>query len=173
MGAARAARALHKPPLMIEHDDQTNPEIVRALWLAGHARARLRERDQARPLGRPLRLVELFPREAQSRPLLLMTYEIGDHVVPTDLPRPFLCCVTYTRPVGDTPLQVLELAPLEGPWPMDTRLIRGGDSVRPATPSELTQLRRMRARRSRLDGSPPRRRQRTLVVPDDVVPDDG
>jgi hypothetical protein len=152
---------------MIDHDDQTDPTIVRALWLAGHARERLDEHARMRPRTQPLRLVELFPRETRNRPLLLMSYEIGDRVVPTDLPRPFICMVTYARSVGDTPLQVLELAPLEGPWPLDTRLIRGGDAVRPATPSEVAQLRRIRARRSRLDGTPPRRRRRSLPASDE------
>jgi hypothetical protein len=152
---------------MTDRDDQTDPGIVRALWLAGHARKRLREHERAGPRMRPLRLVELFPRDAQSRPLLLMSYAIGDHVVPTDLPRPFICCVTYARPVGDTPLQVLELAPLEGPWPPDTLLIRGGDVVRPAAPSELAQLRRLRARRARPGQSPPRRRRQSIRIPDD------
>ena len=70
---------------------------------------------------------------------------VGDYVVPVDLPRQFVCRVTCAHPVEDTPLQVLELAPLEGPWPSETRLVRGGDSVRPAAASELTELRRARA----------------------------
>jgi len=152
---------------MIDRHDETDPAIVRALWLAGHARKRLREHERARPSARPLTLLELYPRDDQSRPLLLMSYEIGDHVVPTDLPRPFICSVTDWRAVGDTPLQVLELAPLEGPWPPETRLIRGGDAVRPAAPSELAQLRRLRARRARLDGGPPHRRRRSIRLSDD------
>lgn len=53
-------------------------------------------------------------------------YDRGDYVFLTDLPRPFLCRVldAETFRVGPTRSQMLKLAPLEGPWPPDTMLIR-------------------------------------------------
>jgi hypothetical protein len=87
-------------------------------------------------------------------PQLFTTYRLGDYVVPTDLPRRFLCRVTYAQAVEGTPLQVLELAPLDGPWPRATRLVRGSDWVRPAVASELERIRRRGAHSER----PPRRR---------------
>jgi hypothetical protein len=65
------------------------------------------------------------------------THEIGDFVVPMDLPRRFVCRVVATHAVDDTGLQMLELEPLDGPWPPDTRLIRGSESVRDAVQGEL------------------------------------
>lgn len=93
-------------------------------------------------------------------PVLLATYAIGDYVVPTDLPRQFLCRVSYAHVVDGTPLQVLELAPLAGPWPRGTRLVRGSDWVRPAVVTEIAGFRRRRdpAMRSR-------RRRRTADQP--------
>ena len=88
---------------------------------------------------------------------MLASYGIGDFVVPTDLPRRFLCRVTYAHDVGDTSLQVLELEPLEGPWSPDTRLIRGGESVRPAVAAELWSVWRARWPRDR--SVRPRRRR--------------
>jgi hypothetical protein len=88
-------------------------------------------------------------------PQLFTTYRLGDYVVPTDLPRQFLCRVTYAQAVEGTPLQVLELAPLDGPWPRATRLVRGSDWVRPAVASELERIRRRGGRAKR----PPRRRR--------------
>jgi hypothetical protein len=64
-------------------------------------------------------------------------YQEGDYVVPTDLPRPFLCRVVTVHAVGETGLQVLEVVPLHGPWAADTRLYRGSDAVRRAIPAEL------------------------------------
>lgn len=87
-------------------------------------------------------------------PQIFTTYCLGDYVVPIDLPRVFVCRVTYAQGVEATPLQVLELAPLEGPWPRGTRLIRGSDWVRPAVASERERVRRRRARAER-----PRRRR--------------
>lgn len=76
-----------------------------------------------------------------------MAYAVGEHVVPVDLPRAFVCRVARAHRVAETPLQVLELAPLAGPWPPDTRLVRGGDSVRPATDVEVAAARRARSGR--------------------------
>ena len=64
-------------------------------------------------------------------------YQIGDYVVPTDLPQRFVCRVANAHAVGATGMQVLELKPLHGPWPQGTRLFRGGESVRSASPNEL------------------------------------
>lgn len=64
-------------------------------------------------------------------------HSVGDYVVPTDLPRAFICRVVVSHPVGATDRQVLELVPLHGPWPPGTRLIRGSTAVRSAIVSEL------------------------------------
>ena len=68
-----------------------------------------------------------------------MFYEPGDHVYPSDLPRRFLCRVEQTESirVDDCLTQILELEPLEGPWPRGTRLIRLDDAVHPAPTREL------------------------------------
>jgi hypothetical protein len=135
---------------MSESKQPVDPTVARALWLAGAPPRAGSTPDRTRTprrRSRPRHPVELFPREP-GRPLILMSYAIGDYVVPTDLPRQFLCRVTHAHPVGNTPLQVLELAPLEGPWPMETRLVRGGDSVRPAAAVELAALRRWHAARA-------------------------
>ena len=60
-------------------------------------------------------------------------YDRGDHVLLTDLPRPFLCRVldAETFNVGPNRSQMLKLAPLEGPWPSDTMLIRLDHCVTP------------------------------------------
>src|SRR5262245_18984833 len=86
------------------------------------------------------------------------TYRLGDYVVPTDLPRSFLCRVTHEQAVDGTSLQLLELVPLEGPWPRTTRLVRGSDWVRPA----MGAVERARIRRHRLRAARPRRRGRTI-----------
>ena len=64
-------------------------------------------------------------------------HAVGDYVVPTDLPRPFICRVVAAHAVGTTDRQVLELVPLHGPWPAGTRLVRGSTAVRAAIASEL------------------------------------
>lgn len=53
-------------------------------------------------------------------------YDRGDYVFLADLPRPLLCLVldAKTLAVGAGRSQMLKLAPLEGPWPPDTTLIR-------------------------------------------------
>ena len=68
-----------------------------------------------------------------------MVYEPGDHVYPSDLPRPFLCRVEQTESfrVDDRLTQILDLEPLEGPWPRGTLLIRLDDAVHRAPTREL------------------------------------
>jgi len=60
-------------------------------------------------------------------------YDRGDHVFVTDLPRPFLCRVVEaeTFKVDSGRSQMLKLAPLEGPWPPETMLIRLDHCVTP------------------------------------------
>ena len=94
------------------------------------------------------------------RALLFAPYAVGDYVVPTDLPRRFLCRVTGSHPVEGTSLQVLELRPFDGPWPRGTRLVRGSDWVRPAVVAEVGALRRRRDRTTR-----PRRRRGAIGQP--------
>jgi hypothetical protein len=155
----RAAHALHYRTYMNDDKHTVDAKVARALWLGqlGRRRRRVAQPSTARRT-RPLDLVEVARREGAGRPLIIMSYAVGDYVVPTDLPRPFLCRVTLTREVGDT-IQILEMEPLEGPWPLGTRLIRGGGSVRPAAASELTDHQRPRAPGARLD-APRSRRQR-------------
>jgi hypothetical protein len=90
-----------------------------------------------------------WTRDGACRALIFAPYGVGDYVVPTDLPRPFLCRVTESHPVDGTMLQVLELRPFDGPWPRGTRLVRGSDWVRPAVAAEVGALRRRRARMTR------------------------
>lgn len=73
-------------------------------------------------------------------------YHTGDFVYPTDLPRRFLCRVTEEESfrVQTGTAQILKLAPLEGPWPEGTLLVRPDVWVRSArrggTSSALRQL---------------------------------
>ena len=104
-------------------------------------------------------------------------HTVGEYVVPTDLPRAFICRVVVTHPVGATDRQVLELVPLHGPWPPGTRLIRGSTSVRSAIASELWSTNvpeRPRPKAVRAEGGAQRRhvaraagsrRRRLSVVP--------
>jgi len=68
-----------------------------------------------------------------------MLYQPGDHVCPSDLPRPFLCRVEQVESfkVRDGLAQILKLDPLEGPWPAGTHLIRLDGAVIPAPTREL------------------------------------
>ena len=68
-----------------------------------------------------------------------MFYEPGDHVYPCDLPCWFLCRVERVESfrVGDGLTQILELQPLEGPWPEGTRLVRLDGAVAQAPTREL------------------------------------
>jgi hypothetical protein len=61
-------------------------------------------------------------------------YHTGDFVYPTDLPRRFLCRVTEEESfrVQTGTAQILKLAPLEGPWPEGTVLVRPDVCVRAA-----------------------------------------
>lgn len=89
-------------------------------------------------------------------------YQIGDYVYPADLPRRFVCRVaeveSFDVPAGTS--QILELAPLEGPWPAGTLLIRPARSVRPA---EVGNHPRLRASILRPPG--PRLPYRDAVIP--------
>lgn len=140
---------MHSQTGMNESKHPVDPDLARSLWLSGSPlmpSGRTRPKTSYRR-ATPRRPVELFP-HGGGRPLIFMTYAVGDYVVPIDLPRQFVCRITHAHGVGNTPLQVLELAPLEGPWPPDTRLVRGGDSVRPATHAEVAAVRHARAVRT-------------------------
>ena len=61
-------------------------------------------------------------------------YQVGDRVVPVDLPRQLVCCVEATDDVavdGGGGGQILTLRPLDGPWEQGTTLVRLDSSVRP------------------------------------------
>jgi hypothetical protein len=62
-------------------------------------------------------------------------YEAGECVLVTDVPIPVRCRVidAETFDAGTRRSQILKLAPLEGPWPFDTTLIRLDYAVKPAT----------------------------------------
>ena len=68
-----------------------------------------------------------------------MLYQPGDYVCPSDLPRRFPCRVEQVESInlGDGLSQILTLAPLEGPWPAGTCLIRLDGAVTPAAIREL------------------------------------
>ena len=68
-----------------------------------------------------------------------MLYQPGDYVCPSDLPRRFLCRVEQVESikVGNGLAQILQLEPLEGPWPAGTSLIRLDGAVTPAPIREL------------------------------------
>jgi hypothetical protein len=62
------------------------------------------------------------------------SYQVGDRVVPVDLPRPLVCRVEATDEValGDGACgQILTLRPLDGPWEQGTTLLRLDVAVRP------------------------------------------
>lgn len=111
---------------MREHEHEVDTPAVRRLWV---------ERPRTAAPSRRRRIVR------GNALTLEVLYAIDDLIVPTDLPRVFVCRVTHAHHVEGTVLQVLELAPLHGPWPAGTLLIRGSDAVRPATSSELWALR--------------------------------
>ncbi len=64
-------------------------------------------------------------------------YVVGDFVVPVDLPRTFVCFVTNVHDIGVEDDQLLELEPLDGPWPLGTQLVRMDTMVRLATTLEV------------------------------------
>jgi hypothetical protein len=87
----------------------------------------------------------------------MRTYQPGDHVYPTDLPRRFVCRVMEAEAVqlNDEVSQILKLEPLEGPWPAGTWLIRLNNWVaRVAGPTRLRGPLRpaIRARHADADG---------------------
>ncbi|MGH7895841.1 MAG: hypothetical protein ACREQL_14310 [Candidatus Binatia bacterium] len=61
-------------------------------------------------------------------------YQVGDQVVPVDLPRALVCRVASTDEVplrdGES-AQILTLQPLGGPWEQGTTLVRLDSAVRP------------------------------------------
>jgi hypothetical protein len=62
-------------------------------------------------------------------------YQVGDRVVPVDLPRQLVCCVEAADDVavdGGGAGQILTLRPLDGPWEQGTTLVRLDSAVRPA-----------------------------------------
>ena len=62
-------------------------------------------------------------------------YQVGDQVVPVDLPRRLVCRVEATDEValgGGASGQILTLRPLDGPWEQGTTLVRLDNAVRPA-----------------------------------------
>ena len=62
-------------------------------------------------------------------------YQVGDRVVPVDLPRRLVCCVEAADDVavdGGGAGQILTLRPLDGPWEQGTTLVRLDNAVRPA-----------------------------------------
>jgi hypothetical protein len=62
-------------------------------------------------------------------------YQVGDRVVPVDLPRQLVCCVEAADEVplqGGACGQILTLRPLDGPWEQGTTLVRFDNAVRPA-----------------------------------------
>ncbi len=89
-------------------------------------------------------------------------YCVGDFVVPVDLPRRFVCYVAETSSTGPDDDQLLELQPLDGPWPAGTRLIRLDHMVRRATSAEIGLV-----RRASTDGDvqPSSQRRRHVRIP--------
>jgi hypothetical protein len=92
-----------------------------------------------------------------------MRYEIGDYVYPTDLPRRVTCRVLEVDRMavqGGEVIQILTLAPLEGPWRPGTELVRLDGAVAPARPGRPARVvplaqaarRRERLARARDDG---------------------
>jgi hypothetical protein len=85
-----------------------------------------------------------------------MLYDIGDYVFPIDLPRRLVCRVDAVDRVaiqGGEMIQILTLAPLDGPWRPGTRLIRLDGAVAPVD-ERLKQPRASRpAMRARLQGT--------------------
>lgn len=62
-------------------------------------------------------------------------YQVGDRVIPVDLPRRLVCRVASTDevPLRDGECaQILTLQPLDGPWEQGTTLVRLDSAVRPA-----------------------------------------
>jgi hypothetical protein len=66
------------------------------------------------------------PRSATEPPAL---YRVGDLVSPADLPGSIACRIIAAEPCVGTAVHLLILEPLEGPWPLGTRLLRTSDAV--------------------------------------------
>ena len=98
-----------------------------------HGRARHRAADLTA-------MTRAWASDGTVRAFMFAPYQVGAFVVPTDLPREFVCQIAEAYAVEGTPLQVLELRHFDGPWPRSTRLVRGGDWVRPAVASEVVEL---------------------------------
>jgi hypothetical protein len=66
----------------------------------------------------------------------MTTYQPGDYVYPTDLPRRFVCRVIEADSVyADAENgQILRLHPMTGPWPEGTFLVRLSTWVAPVKP---------------------------------------
>lgn len=100
-----------------------------------------------------------------------MRYEIGDYVVPSDLPRRWVCRVEEVERralEGGETIQILTLAPLEGPWRSGTLLVRLDGSVRPAERrgGSTAQIARAAARARRAhDGRAPARAGKVIRLP--------
>ena len=72
-------------------------------------------------------------------------YQVGDQVVPVDLPRQLVCRVEATDEValqGGASGQILTLRPLDGPWEQGTTLVRLDSAVRPAGRNAESTIRR-------------------------------
>jgi hypothetical protein len=72
-----------------------------------------------------------------------MRYEIEDYVYPTDLPRRVTCRVLEVDRMavqGGEVIQILTLAPLEGPWRPGTQLVRLDGAVVPARPAKVVPM---------------------------------
>jgi hypothetical protein len=71
----------------------------------------------------------------------VMRYEVGDYVIPSDLPRRWTCRVEEVERkalAGGETIQILTLAPVAGPWRAGTLLVRLDGSVEPAPRSSRT-----------------------------------
>lgn len=82
-----------------------------------------------------------------------MWYQVGDYVYPSDLPRRVRCRVEAVERKaldGGETIQILTLAPLDGPWSPGTQLVRLDGSVVPAR-GETTVAHAAAAARQALD----------------------
>lgn len=60
-------------------------------------------------------------------------YQVGDQVIPVDLPRRLVCRVEEACDLAlEGGGQILMLRPLDGPWEQGTTLVRLDVAVRPA-----------------------------------------
>jgi hypothetical protein len=102
-----------------------------------------------------------------------MLYEIGDYVYPSDLPRPVKCRVEEVERralAGGEVIQILTLAPLDGPWRPGTLLVRLDGAVRPAKgsrgrPTRMAVRRAAVSARSALSGAVAIRTAKVIRLP--------